>query len=143
MKRERLPWRPVPAPVAPVKPAEAVVHDQVLRDDYAWLKATNWKEVLKHPDKLPADIRAYLDAENDFSAAMLEDTQDLRERLVAEMRRRIKEDDSTVPEPDGPFAYYTRYRDGGQHPLICRLPREGGPEELLLDGDKESENHAF
>jgi oligopeptidase B len=143
MKVARLPWRPLSAPVAPVKPAETLVHGQVLRDDYAWLKAANWKDVLKLPETLPADIRAYLDAENEFSAAMLEDTESLRERLVAEMRARIKEDDSTVPEPDGPFAYYTRYRDGGQHPLICRVPREGGPEELLLDGDEESKNHAF
>jgi oligopeptidase B len=51
------------------------------------------------------------------------------------MRGRIKEDDSTVPAPDGPYAYFSRYRDGGQHPVICRTPRDGGAEQVLLDGD--------
>ena len=51
------------------------------------------------------------------------------------MRGRIKEDDSVVPSPDGPFAYFSRYREGGQHPLFCREPRGGGPNQVLLDGD--------
>ena len=89
------------------------------------------------------DIRAHLERENAYAAAALEDMEELRERLVAEMRGRIKEDDSTVPEPEGPFAYYTRYREGGQHPLVCRQPRGGGPEEILLDGDKEGEGFPF
>jgi oligopeptidase B len=34
------------------------------------------------------------------------------------MKGRIKEDDSSAPDPDGPYAYYVRYRKGGgQHPL--------------------------
>src|SRR5918998_857167 len=144
MRVERLPRRTSSAaPSAPIRPSETVVHGRVLRDDYAWLKAPNWKEVLKHPEKLPSEIRAYLEEENAFSAAVLHDTEGLRERLVAEMRGRIKEDDATVPEPDGPFAYYKCYREGGQHPLVCRIPRDGGPEELLLDGDVESGNHPF
>ena len=64
-------------------------------------------------------------------------------RLVAEMRGRIKEDDSSVPQPDGAFAYFTRYREGGQHPLVCRQPRDGGPETIMLDGDQEGEGLAF
>jgi oligopeptidase B len=144
MKAERLP-RPLPSsePRAAVQPSQTIVHDCVLRDDYAWLKAPNWKEVLKQPDKLPVEIRAYLDEENAFAAAVLEDSGSLRERLVAEMRGRIKEDDASVPEPDGPYAYYKRYRDGGQHPLVCRIPRDGGTEAMLLDGDAEGANHAF
>jgi oligopeptidase B len=41
----------------------------------------------------------------------------LQETLFAEMKGRIKEDDSSAPDPDGPYAYYVRYRKGGQHPL--------------------------
>jgi oligopeptidase B len=144
MKVDRLP-RPgmPPAPVAAPVPSESTVHGRVLRDDYSWLKAANWREVLKEPGALAADIRAYLDDENEFAAAVLQATEAVREELVAEMRGRIKEDDATVPEPDGPFAYYTRYRTGGQHPLVCRTARDGGAEQLLLDGDRESENHPF
>ena len=59
------------------------------------------------------------------------------------MKGRIKEDDSTVPSPDGPFAYYTRYREGGQHPILCRQPRDGGAEQVLLDGDALAAGKAY
>ena len=140
------PWLRPPvgaAPLAPARPQAFEVHGTPVHDAYAWLKASNWKEVLKDPDALPSDIRAYLEAENAYAEATLAGTEELRSRLVAEMRGRIKEDDSTVPVPDGPFAYYTRHREGGQHALICRKPREGGAEEMLLDGDKEGEGLPF
>lgn len=114
-----------------------------VRDDYAWLKAENWKEVLKDPLVLDPEIRSCLEQENSYAAAAFAGTEEFQARLVAEMRGRIKEDDSTVPEPDGPFAYFTRYREGGQHPLVCRQPREGGPETIMLDGDRQAEGHPF
>ena len=148
------------APIAEVRPHTDTVHGHVLRDDYAWLKAENWRDVLKDPAALPGDIRAYLEAENAYSETALAGTESLRKALVAEMRARIREDDSSVPEPDGPFAYYTRHREGGQHPLVCRRPRtivvipgqgaetaaDGGPEAgevILLDGDHEGAGLAF
>jgi oligopeptidase B len=144
MKRERLPQRPLPpAPAAPARPHFFTVHGTRVEDSYAWLKAENWKEVLKDPASLPADIRAHLEAENAYAESVLGDTAALRENLVKEMRGRIKDDDSSVPSPDGPYAYFTRYREGGQHPLIGRQPREGGPESILLDGDKEGSGLAF
>jgi oligopeptidase B len=130
-------------PRADIRPHKTEIHGHTLVDDYAWLKAENWKEVLKDGDKLPREIRDLLEAENAYSAAMMRDAEPLCRTLVAEMRGRIKEDDSTVPAPDGPFAYFTRYRDGGQHPLMCRLPRDGGKDAILLDGDKEAEGTAY
>lgn len=130
-------------PRAAARPHVFTVHGEAVRDDYAWLKAENWREVLKDPSRLPDDIRAHLDAENAYAAAVLAGTEPLRHRLVAEMRGRIREDDATVPEVDGPFAYYTRHREGGQHPLACRVPAEGGPETVLVDGDHEARAHAF
>jgi oligopeptidase B len=144
MKLERLPQRPLPpAPVATVAPHAFEVHGTTVRDDYAWLKAENWKDVLKDPSDLPAPIREHLERENAYTATALEGTEGLRERLVKEMRGRIKEDDSSVPDPDGPYAYFSRHREGGQHPLMCRQPREGGDETILLDGDKEADGHPF
>ena len=66
-------------------------------DDYAWLKDANWQEVLRDPDVLDADIRSYLEAENDYTESLLGHTDALQKTLVAEMRGRIKEDDSSVP----------------------------------------------
>ncbi|AMJ63369.1 peptidase S9 [Bosea sp. PAMC 26642] len=109
----------------------------MLTDDYAWLRASNWKDVLRDPDVLPADIRAHLDAENAYCKALTAPLKGLQRDLVKEMRGRIKEDDSSVPRPDGPFLYYSRYRKGGEHPLICRKPRTGkddtGREDLGKD----------
>jgi oligopeptidase B len=133
----------MPAEARSAEPREFELHGMRIRDDYAWLKADNWMEVLKNPAALPTPIRAHLEAENAFSHSVLAGIAPLRERIVAEMRGRIKEDDWTVPEPDGAFAYSTRYREGGQHPLICREPRAGGDSAILLDGDVEAKGHPF
>jgi oligopeptidase B len=130
-------------PEAAVHPSSSLVHGRVVRDDYAWLRAPNWREVLKDGSALPDRIRRHLEAENAYADTVLRGTEPLRRQLVAEMRGRIKEDDATVPEPDGPFAYYTRYREGGQHPLVCRRPRDGGDEQVMLDADDEAAGKPF
>ena len=144
MNLERPPFHLLPAaPATPAKPYVFDIHGVRIQDDYAWLKAENWREVLKDPTVLDPEIRACLEEENAYAKAAFSGTEEFQARLVAEMRGRIKEDDSTVPEPDGPFAYFTRYREGGQHPLVCRQPRDGGSETIMLDGDKEAEGQPF
>ena len=131
-------------------------HGVSLNDEFDWLKAANWREVMRDPLKLDSAIRAYLQAENDYCERALGETAGLQQTLFAEMKARIKEDDSTVPDPDGPYAYYVRYREGGQHPLLCRQPRrfsvaatglkvveEMNEEQLLLDGDALAQGKAF
>jgi oligopeptidase B len=130
-------------PAAAVRPSQFVVHGVPISDPYAWLKAANWREVLKDASALPSDIREYLERENRYSAALLEGVEPLRTELVSEMRGRIKEDDRAVPHADGPYAYFIRHRDGGQHPLACREPRGGGGEEILLDGDAEAASRPY
>jgi oligopeptidase B len=132
--------RPPQPPRAEARLETRSVHDVTLSDEYAWLRAANWKDVLRDPDALPKDIRDYLDAENAYCATLLAPTRSLQKDLVKELRGRIKEDDASVPQPDGPFLYYSRYRRGGEHPLICRKPRKAatgkaGREEILLDAD--------
>jgi oligopeptidase B len=111
------------------------VHGNRLVDEYAWLRADNWQEVLADPSQTPPGIRAHLEAENAYSAALLAPTEALQVELAAELRGRIKEDDSRVPWPDGPFEYFTGFRTGGQHELICRRPRGTDADQVLLDGD--------
>jgi oligopeptidase B len=123
------------APVAPRRPQSFSRHGITITDDYAWLKDGKWQEVLRDPSLLDPEIRNYLEAENEYTESILGPTAGLQKTLVAEMRGRIKEDDSSVPSPDGPFAYLHRYREGGQHELIGRTPREGGEAEIILDGD--------
>ncbi len=122
-------------PRAARKPVQKSAHGIQWTDDYSWLRANNWQEVLSEPDRLAPGIRAHLDAENAYAKAVLTPTKALQTALVEEMRARLEEDESEPPQADGPFAYYTRYRPGGQHRLVCRRPRAGGAEATLLDGD--------
>ncbi|MDP3239008.1 MAG: S9 family peptidase, partial [Reyranella sp.] len=122
-------------PIAPRRPSRRTLHGVTVTDDYAWLKDEKWQEVLRDPSLLDPDIRAYLEAENAYAEERLGPTQALQKALVAEMRGRIKEDDSGVPTPDGPFAYLWKFREGGQHQQMGRTPRDGGDMQTILDGD--------
>jgi oligopeptidase B len=129
-------------PRAEKRPTSETHHGITRSDDYAWLRADNWQEVMHDPSVLAADIRAHLEAENAWTEAQLGDTKALQETLFAEMKGRIKEDDSSVPAPDGPYLYYSRFVTGGQHALYCRRAGDG-PESVLLDGNKEAEGKAY
>ena len=125
-------------PHAPKKPLTTVHHGITLTDDYGWLRAANWQEVMRDPAVLDADIRRHLEAENAYTDAALGDTAELQARLFEEMKGRIKQDDSSVPSPDGPWCYSSSYITGGQYPRLVRMPRDGGPENILLDGNAEA-----
>jgi oligopeptidase B len=134
---------PVDEPQPKKQPTTRTWHGIALTDEFAWLKAANWPEVMRDPAALDPDIRSYLDAENTYAQAVLADTESLQAKVLAEMKGRIKEDDASVPVPDGPFAYFERYREGGQHPLICREHRDQSSPEILLDGDALAQGRSF
>src|SRR5688572_32710174 len=130
--------KPVP-PVAARKPHTATFHNVERDDPYHWLRALNWQEVMQKPETLDPEIRAYLDAENQFYEAEFGNpTEALQETIYKEIRGRIKEDDSGIASPDGPFAYNSRMLEGKQYPLIVRTPRGGGEETVLLDCNVEA-----
>ncbi|WMT87976.1 S9 family peptidase [Pelagibacterium sp. 26DY04] len=127
------------APVAALRDHSDTRHGITRNDPYHWLRADNWRDVMADPAVLPQDIRDYLEAENAwYERGLGEPTEALRETIYKEIRGRIKEDDASVPSPDGPFAYASRTREGDQYPLIVRTPREGGEETVLLDCNAEA-----
>jgi oligopeptidase B len=131
------------APVAERRPHFSVHHGVELVDEYAWLRAANWQEVMRDPTQLDPQVRAYLEAENAYTEAALADTSALQAALFAEMKARIKEDDTSVPAPDGPFEYFSSYVTGGQYPRLNRKPRGGGAEQVVLDGNKEAQGQPY
>ena len=139
---------PMP-PTAERRPVSITQVGRTREDAYSWIRDDNWQEVMKDPSVLKSDIRAYLEAENAYTKTRLEDpTEALREELFKEMRGRIKEDDSSVPAVDGPYAYYTFHRTGGEYGVLARKPAAAAfdPEaeaEILFDGDKEGEGLAY
>jgi oligopeptidase B len=120
-------------PVAETRPhAVASPHgDRV--DEYYWLRDDD-------SEKKRPDIMRHLEAEKAYCDAVTAPLRPLREALVAEMRARIKEDDSTVPAFDRGAWYWTQYETGAEYPKVYRRkggvngPDAGAPAELLLDG---------
>ena len=131
-------------PVAAKTPKRIEQLGRIRTDHYAWLKDENWRQVLRDPKVLREDIRRHLEAENAYTKEMLAATEGLQAQMFAEMRGRIKEDDSSVPTPDGPFDYYARYETGAEHPRHVRRPRgRSDGEEILLDEDALSKGKAY
>jgi len=132
-------------PAARRLPVVSTHHGETLTDDYAWIRAENWQEVMRQPDTLAGHIRNHLEAENAYTKAMLADGEPLRETLFQEMKARLKEDDSQVPQPHGPYEYFPRFVKGGQYAQLCRMPRGGSADEVqvLLDGNKEAEGKSY
>ena len=131
-------------PSAEKRPSTFETHANSRQDDYAWLRAGNWQDVMRE-GRAPLDdaIEAYLDAENAYQEEVMAPTKALQEALFAEMRGRIKEDDSSVPDPDGAFAYGLKYETGGQQPVFFRTPRDGGEETVMIHGDTEADGKAY
>lgn len=132
-----------PPPKAQKKAHIETHHGIEKTDDYAWLRADNWREVMQDPTVLDQDIRNYLEAENSYTSSIMQSTEKLQEQLFEEMKGRIKEDDSTVPLPDGPYAYYVSFVTGGQHPIYCRKPIDADEEQVMLDVNKLAEGQAY
>lgn len=133
----------IPFPQAAIRKHKFSLFKSEIRDDYSWLKAANWQEVLENPDTLPKAIRRHLQAENAFLEKSFADLASLHTQLQKEMRDRIKEDDTSVPEPDGPFSYLTRFTEGAQHGQFCRIDNGTAKETILLDADKEARKLSY
>ena len=130
-------------PAAPKKTITDTRHGISRSDDYAWLRADNWQAMFKDPSILAPEIRTHLEAENAYMNAAMADTKELQKVLFGEMKGRIKEDDSSVPVKDGPYAYGTLFVTGGEQPHYFREARNGGDRKLLLNGDKENEGKSY
>ncbi|MFW5815303.1 MAG: S9 family peptidase [Wenzhouxiangella sp.] len=117
-------------------------------DPYAWLRDNNWQQVMRDPALLRADVRTVLEAENAYHDEVMAPLGALEDKIFAEMRGRIKEDDSSVPSRDREWFYYSRFREGGQYPIFARRPADAqgeisGDEIILFDGDAEAEDHEY
>jgi oligopeptidase B len=120
-------------PVAPKRPHEITQHGETRIDNYFWMRDREDPEVLR-----------YLRAENDYLEEVMGHTKPLQETLYAEMKGRMQETDSTVPERRSGYLYYTRTEEGSQYPIYCR--RKDSPEsaeEILLDQNALAAGQSF
>lgn len=110
-------------PVAEIRPTEHRFNGAVRVDPYGWLK-----------EKTDPDVIGYLEKENSYTDSMTAHTRSLRKKLYEEMKRRIREDDRSVPVRLDDYFYYTRFESGLDYPIYCR--KQGSleaEEEILLD----------
>ena len=120
-------------PTAPKRPYEITQHGQTRIDNYYWMRHREDPEVMK-----------YLHAESDYLEEIMGHTKPLQATLYAEMKNRLKETDSTVPEKRGEYFYYFRTEAGKQYPIYCR--RKGSlesPEQILLDQNTLAQGKSF
>jgi oligopeptidase B len=117
--------RPLSAPVAARIPKADTLHGDIRIDNYGWLR----DDARKRPE-----VISYLEAENAYTAAKTAALEPLREKLYAEFLGRIKQTDLQVPEPYGPYLYYSRTVEGKQYPIFARKRNTpGAKEQILLD----------
>ena len=121
-------------PIAQARPKTLENHGTQRFDAYYWLRDRDNPEVID-----------YLNKENAYTDAALEDLKPLEEKLFAELKGRIKQDDKSVPYTDRGFVYYTRYEDGKQYPIYCRkaVGEEDAIEEVMLDVNELAEGKTF
>src|SRR5882762_4518390 len=124
----------IPAPpVAKKAPKTTEIHGQKLVDNYYWLR-----------DKKNPEVKAYLEAENAYTDAVMKPTEGFQKKLYDEMLSRIKETDIEVPYKEGDYFYYSRTEAGKQYQIHCR--KKGGmdaPEEVVLDVNEMAKGQKF
>jgi len=140
---------PPTPPVARRDPVETTRFGHTRVDPYHWLQ-----------DREAPEVRALLEAENAYTEAVLAPVADLRERIYAEIKGRIKETDLSVPVVKDGWSYYSRTVEGQQYGIHCRRPapadgsQPGVPdedelarglqgEEILLDENVEAGDADF
>ena len=120
-------------PVAKKVPHVTDINGHKLTDNYFWLR-----------DKPNPEVRAYLEAENAYTDAVMKPTEPFQKKLYAEMLGRIKETDVDVPFKEGDYFYYSRTEAGKQYQIRCR--RKGSmdaPEEVILDINELAKGQVF
>ena len=121
--------KPAPAapPVAEKREHSYSHHGITISDPYNWLHDKSYPVV---DDK---DVLAYVEAENAWFEARMEPHKAMVDTLFEEMKGRIKEDDSTVPQKDGDYLYWSKFDEGQEYRKWYRKPVAGGPDQLILD----------
>ena len=122
---------PITPPVACKKPHEFSRHGVTVSDDYGWLRDPGYPEVT---DKA---VLSHLEAENAWFAAQMMPHKRRIDALFTEMRGRIKEADTSVPQKDGDYLYWIEFEQGAEYKKWWRRAVAAGDDssanELILD----------
>lgn len=109
------------------------IHGDTRIDNYFWMNEKENPEVIK-----------YLEEENAYEEAMMQDTLALQEELFEEMKARYKKDDESLPYFFNEYWYIVRYEEAKEYPIFCRkhLTLEN-EDEIILDVNILAEGEDF
>jgi oligopeptidase B len=124
-------------PVAAKIPHSSTRHGITIADEYHWLKDQGYPKVDD------AAVLEYLKAENAYFEAQMKPRAALVETIFQEMKARLKEDESSVPQKDGDYLYWRRFEAGAQYKQWMRKKVAGGIDEVMFDEAKEAAAHEY
>jgi oligopeptidase B len=131
----------VKPPVAEKKPHE--LFDK-RNDNYYWMRLSDEQKNATSPDEQTVKVLDYLNKENEYTKAVLKNTEVLQKTLYDEIVGRIKQNDESVPYLDNGYYYYNKYTQGKEYPVYFRKKGSlDAPEELLLDVNKIAEGKSY
>ena len=132
--------QPTSPPVAEKRDHSYTHHGITISDPY------NWIEDQSYPEIDDEDVLDYVKAENAWFEAKMAPHQALTDELFEEMKGRIKEDDSTVPQRRGDFLYWSEFEEGAEYRKYYRKPAAGGSDakaQLILDENALAKGHDY
>ncbi len=112
-------------------------HGITIADPYHWMKDQSY------PTIDDEDVLDHLKAENAWFEARMAPQQALVDELYEEMKARVKQDDSTVPQKDGDWLYWSEFEEGKEYRKYYRKPVAGGDAQLILDENELAEGHEY
>ncbi len=120
-------------PKAKQIPKKLVKHNDERIDEFYWLNERDNPEV-----------KAYLEAENNYYKEETKHLNRFTDDLFAEMKSRIKEDDESVPYFLNEYWYQAKFETGKDYPIYIRKFQSlEAKEELLFDVNKMAEAHDY
>jgi oligopeptidase B len=132
-------------------PPEAIKQDSILTqhgdsrvDPYFWIRLTDDQKSSDSPDDQTQKVLDYLNAENDYTRAVMANTEELQEKLYEEIVGRIKQTDESLPYFKNGYWYYNRYEEGKEYPIYARKKGSlDAAEEVMLDANELAEAYDY
>lgn len=132
------------APLASKRPHNLEMHGDVRVDNYYWMRLSDEQKEAEVKDEQTQEVLTYLTAENDYTKAVMQHTEDFQVKLFQEMKGRIKETDESVPVKDNGYWYYTRFEEGKDYAFYCRKKDSlENAEEVMIDGPSLAEGKSY
>jgi|TARA_B100001093_G_scaffold42977_1_gene36472 oligopeptidase B len=127
------PLKKILPPSAKKIPKELKKFDSKRVDNYFWLKNRDDPKVIE-----------YLEKENDYFKKMTSDTEDFQETIYNEIKKKIKEDDQSVPYFLNGYWYLTKYQKNKNYPIYLRRKSDlNSKDQILFDCNLLAEGYEY